>query len=211
MHQHVAIAERLEFFAREQLVRGLGFLQAQNVRADSLTSRRTSSMRSRTELMFQVMTRSATAHPMCWAGDRNANGAMGSQRTTDATGRRKNGARSGGRTGRLLVRSAWGKSGPAGETGPSKEGLALSASELMKWGRVTGQNARITHAVSAKMHTRSGTICNSLSCAAPVADARLVAWQACAKAENNARENGFSRALYSGCHCTPTTNRARAG
>jgi len=32
--------------------------------------------------------------------------------------------------------------------------------------------------------------------------------RASAKAENKALENGLPRALYSGCHCTPTTNRA---
>src|SRR5437762_10048200 len=37
--------------------------------------------------------------------------------------KQKNGARSGGMTGRLLFRSAWGKSGPAGETGPVTRGL----------------------------------------------------------------------------------------
>src|SRR6516162_7032322 len=32
--------------------------------------------------------------------------------------------------------------------------------------------------------------------------------QASANAEKRAFESGFSRTLYSGCHCTPTTNRA---
>jgi hypothetical protein len=36
----------------------------------------------------------------------------------------------------------------------------------------------------------------------------LVPMQASAKAENKALENGLSVALYSGCHCTPTTKRA---
>ena len=57
--------------------------------------------------------------------------------------------------------------------------------------------------------TKSGTFQTSiLSCASFCRSFVPVAWQACAKAPNSARENGFSGALYSGCHCTPTTNRA---
>ena len=116
VHQHMAIAERLEASPRKKLVRGLGLLQAQNIRCPFRHSRRTLSIRSRIELMFQV-----TRRNIRFAARR---------RSWISRARKSNGARSGGKTGRLHVRSVWGKSGPQGRRDRFKESLvALSASE----------------------------------------------------------------------------------
>jgi hypothetical protein len=61
------------------------------------------------------------------------------------------GARSGGKTGRQLVRSAWGRSGPAGETGPELRGLGvLSASGLPDGDGRAMTKMQIAHASAAK-------------------------------------------------------------
>src|ERR1700736_3280194 len=83
--------------------------------AHSAISRRTLSSLRRTELMFQVTRRIITAHPEVLGWDQDRKGIP-----------QNIGARSGGKTGRLHVRSVWGKLDPQGRRVRSKEGLLPS-------------------------------------------------------------------------------------
>jgi hypothetical protein len=68
---------------------------------------------------------------------------------------------------------------------------------------------RFVHARRAKLHAALGNWFESTQAARAAATALVWAeWHARANAKNKARENGLSRALCSGCHCTPTTNLA---
>src|SRR6201993_935114 len=127
-------------------------------------------------------------------------------------GQSKNiGARSGGKTGRLHVRSVWGKLDPQGRRVRSKEGLLPSP--LPKPADGVGQKkskaAFRAYSEGENCMRRAGNEFCSAQAARAAATAPVGAErQARANAKNNARENGLSRALCSGCHCTPTTNRA---
>src|SRR5258708_24991367 len=68
-------------------------------------------------------------------------------------GAKQNGARSGGRTGRLLVRSAWGNPGPQGRRGRVSEDMTSSPLLESEDGSDPAHPyMRITHTFAAKTH-----------------------------------------------------------
>src|SRR3979411_727946 len=68
-------------------------------------------------------------------------------------GAKQNGARSGGRTGRLLVRSAWGNPGPQG----GRAGFQRTGRPLRFWGRKMGATPPIRKCES-RIHSRQKRI-----------------------------------------------------
>ena len=93
---------------------------------------------SRIELMFQVITRSATAHPTCWGWEiepriRRRSEQPGQPELKDRA-RKKQRRPVGGETGRLHVRSVWGKQGPQGIRARSEESLASLRFRLREMG-----------------------------------------------------------------------------
>jgi hypothetical protein len=115
--EHLAITERVERLAGEELIGRFRLLQAKDVRRP-LCDKPPNIVDPQPDRVDIPCDQTKSQGPAPGTELRNCSGAENI------------GARSGGKTGRLHVRSVWGKSGPQGRRDRFKEGLlTLSASE----------------------------------------------------------------------------------
>src|SRR6516162_9354895 len=121
-----------------------------------MTSRRTLAILSRIELMFQVIMRSVTGHPMRWAEERTTNEAWDtnqSNRCDRSWGAKTTAPGRGGRPGACMSEAFGGNRTHRGDRPVLKRASTLSASEPDRWGRNVGKQLRDSRmSGAAKMH-----------------------------------------------------------